>query len=92
MQPTGHIVKTGYTFLGWTGEGITTPRTSVTIPSGSTGNRTYTAHWQLNTYKITYDLDDGTPLVTANPETYSVLSPTFTLTLLHDRDGHSQDG
>ena len=35
----------GYTFLGWTGEGITTPTKGVTMPVGSTGDRTYTANW-----------------------------------------------
>ena len=33
------------TFAGWSGTGITGNSTSVTIPTGSTGNRSYTAHW-----------------------------------------------
>ena len=37
--------KTGYIFAGWTGTGQNTPSTSVTISTGSTGNRTYTASW-----------------------------------------------
>ena len=48
-------MRTGYTFTGWTGANGTTPQTTVTIPSGSTGDRTYTANWKANTdtkYKV----------------------------------------
>ena len=38
--------KEGYTFTGWTGSNGTTPSTTVTIPKGSTGNKTYTANWE----------------------------------------------
>ena len=38
--------RTGYTFIGWTGSNGDTPQLEVTIPWGSTGNRTYTANWQ----------------------------------------------
>lgn len=38
--------RTGYLFLGWTGTDLGTTTSSVTIPQGSTGNRTYTAQWQ----------------------------------------------
>ena len=47
--------RTGYTFAGWSGTGLTgSSNTSVTIAKGSTGNRSYTAHWTANTYEITY--------------------------------------
>ena len=45
--------KTGYTFLGWTGSNGTTAQKTVTIPKGSTGNKSYTANWQINTYTVT---------------------------------------
>ena len=48
-------MRTGYTFTGWTGANGTTPQTTVTIPSGSAGDRTYTANWKANTdtkYKV----------------------------------------
>ena len=32
-------------FAGWTGTGLSTPTMTVTIPAGSTGDRTYTATW-----------------------------------------------
>ena len=51
--------KTGYTFLGWTYEGQTTPVTSATIPVGSTGDKYYIANWQANTYTIAYDANGG---------------------------------
>ena len=36
----------GYTFEGWTGEGISTPtKTGITIPAHSHGNKTFVAHW-----------------------------------------------
>ena len=38
--------KTGYSFTGWTGSNGTTAQTSVTIPKGTTGNKTYTANWK----------------------------------------------
>lgn len=44
--------KTGYTFLGWTGSNGTTAQKTVTIPKGSTGNKSYTANWQINTYTV----------------------------------------
>ena len=39
--------QTGYTFLGWTGTGLTEITPVVTIEKGSTGNRTYKAVWQV---------------------------------------------
>ena len=38
----------GYTFTGWTGTGIDTQTTSVTIPKGSKDARSYTAHYSAN--------------------------------------------
>ena len=67
--------RTGYTFLGWTGEGITTPQTSVIIPKGSTGNKAYTANWQVIEYTITLDTNGG-PVV--SPIKYTV-EDSFTL-------------
>ena len=41
--------KTGYTFAGWTGTGLSTATKTVKVTKGSTGNRTYTATWTANT-------------------------------------------
>ena len=41
--------KSGYTFTGWSGTGLDGENNmTVTIHTGSTGNRTYTAHWRYN--------------------------------------------
>ena len=42
-------IKSGYTFTGWSGTGLDGENNmTVTIPTGSTGNRIYTAHWRYN--------------------------------------------
>ena len=41
-QPT----KAGYRFTGWTGTDLTAPTMEVTIPTGSKGDREYTANWE----------------------------------------------
>ena len=51
--------KAGHTFLGWTYDGQTTPVKDLTIPAGRIGNVKFTAHWQANTYTITYDTNGG---------------------------------
>ena len=67
-------VRTGYIFLGWTGEGITEPQKAMEIPQGSTGDRTYTANWQVIEYTITLDVSGGDPL---DPITYTVETPVI---------------
>ena len=46
--------KTGYTFTGWTGSNGETPEETVSIPKGSTGNRSYEAHYNINKYTVKY--------------------------------------
>ena len=67
--------RNGYEFVGWTGERITTPQTSVKIPKGSTGNKAYTANWKVIEYTITLDTNGG-PNV--SPIKYTV-EDSFTL-------------
>lgn len=67
--------RNGYEFVGWRGEGITTPQTSVIIPKGSTGNKAYTANWKVIEYTITLDTNGG-PNV--SPIKYTV-EDSFTL-------------
>ncbi len=38
--------KDGYTFTGWTGDGVTKPTKNMTIAKGSVGNKTFTANWE----------------------------------------------
>ena len=44
--------KTGCTFMGWTGTDLGAATTSVTIATGSTGNRSYTATWRVDGYEV----------------------------------------
>ncbi len=72
--------RTGYTFLGWTGEGITTPQPNVTIPKGSTGDKTYIENWELTEYNITMDLSGGSGqekvVYTITDEDFELPTPT----------------
>ena len=52
--------KTGYTFLGWTGSNGEYPDPDVSF-GGEMGDKSYTAHWQISQYTITFDTDGGTP-------------------------------
>lgn len=47
-------VKTGYSFMGWNGTELSNTTKNVVIPSGSYGNRNYTAKWKANQYSVTY--------------------------------------
>ena len=72
--------RTGYTFLGWTGEGITTPQPNVIIPKGSTGDKTYIENWELTEYNITMDLNGGSGqekvVYTMTDEDFELPTPT----------------
>ena len=55
--------RVGYTFKGWYGDnGCSEENPSMenpTISASSSGDKEYTAKWELNTYKISYDLHGG---------------------------------
>ena len=72
--------RKGYTFFGWTGEGITTPQPNVTIPKGSTGDKTYIENWVLKGYYITMDLNGGSGqekvVYTITDEDFELPTPT----------------
>ncbi len=59
---------------------MTIPVFASNINKGETGNKNFKAGWDLNQYKITYDLDGGVlPSGKTNPDTYSVETKDFTL-------------
>jgi len=62
--------RTGYTFTGWTGTGLSSANKNVTIAKGSTGNRSYTANWSANNYTVTYNPYGGTVSSTTKSVTY----------------------
>jgi uncharacterized repeat protein (TIGR02543 family) len=52
--------RPGYEFDGWTGTDLLVKTMTVTVPAGSTGDRTYTANWIPNTYTVNYNANGGT--------------------------------
>ena len=70
--------KRGYVFRGWTGTGLTRETANVTMPKGSYGDKTYTAHWNAANYVITYNLNGG-QLSSSNPTIYTIESDSITL-------------
>ena len=70
--------KDYYDFAGWLVGTSTEPVSSVTIPTGSTGAKSYTATYTPTTYNITYNLDGGS-LETSNPTSYNIESTAITL-------------
>lgn len=72
-QPT----KSGYAFAGWTGSNGNTAQKTVTIPKGSTGDKTYDAHWTPINYTISYDLQGGT--MSGQKTSYNIETPTFSI-------------
>ena len=51
-------IKTGYTFTGWTGTDLVDKTVTVVIEA-MTGNRTYTANFEINEYSISFDTNGG---------------------------------
>lgn len=80
--------RNGYEFIGWTGEDITTPQTSVKIPKGSTGNKAYTANWKVIEYTITLDTNGGPAMASIR---YTV-EDSVTLRIPPDRPGYEFSG
>ena len=60
--------KSKHDFTGWSGTGILGKQMTVTIPTGSTGNKTYTANWHSNevTYTVKYVSSSGLTLGTSS--------------------------
>ena len=78
--------KENYTFDGWSGTGIDGVSKNVTIETGSTGDRTYTAVFTPIEYTITYDLGEGSlEEGKTNPITYTVETEDFTLNLANTK-------
>ena len=84
--------KSGYTFIGWSGTGLDGENNmTVTIPTGSTGDRSYTAHWRYNggssggssSYPITVPSKTENGTVTVSPKSASAGS-TVTITVKPD--------
>ena len=70
--------KANSDFWGWTTSVDDTPKTTLIIPHGSTGNRTYYALFNPR-YNLTYKNVDGCSFAAPNPTTYNKTSPNITL-------------
>ena len=70
--------RTGYTFTGWTGTDYSKPTKNAVIPSGSTGNKTFTANFSVITYSISYFGVDNAKF-TPSAVSYTVDSDAITL-------------
>lgn len=81
--------KTGYDFAGWTGTGLTGAATDVTIPTGSTGARSYTATWTIKQYTITFVTGDGGTAITPITQDYNT---AVTAPADPTREGYHFDG
>ena len=80
--------KTGYTFAGWTGTDLDAATTEVTIAAGSTGNRSYTATWQVNQYTITFNSNGGSAVDAITQDYGTAITPPDAPT----RTGYDFDG
>jgi len=76
----GTLVKTGSTFTGWNTKaaGTGTAHAAGSIYAIGAANDTLYAQWTLSTYTVVYTLNGGTNNA-ANPATYTILTPTITL-------------
>lgn len=51
--------KAGYIFLGWTGEGFEEPTKDIIIPTNSTENKSFLAHWEADEFEVRFDVNGG---------------------------------
>jgi len=68
--------RTSFTFTGWNGTDLTEPTMSVTIPAGSTGDRSYGATWSPNIAQLwgTGDGSQNAPYIISSPEGLDLLA------------------
>lgn len=79
-------VKTGYTFTGWSGTGLTGENNmAVTIAKGSTDDRAYTAHFSQNNYTVKFDTNGGSSIM-------DKIGVTWTDTVLDGITAPTKDG
>ena len=87
--------KTGYTFSGWSGTGISGASTSVTISQGSTGNRAYTANWTPITYSVVFNGNGGKFYDSTDPNYSQTMTYGQSANLTankYEKTGYSFDG
>ena len=85
----------GRQFAGWTGSNGNTPQTEVSIPEGSTGNKSYKANWKTGTYTVEFNANGGTGTMADQTFTYDVYQKLrnneFSDSIVVDFDGNNGD-
>ena len=81
----------GYKFNGWSGTGISGTSTNVSIPKGSTGNKTFTASEEIIQYSINYSVNHGTN-DSSNKTSYNVETETFNINNPSMNNGYTFNG
>lgn len=86
------VGKKGYTFLGWFTE--KTGGTKITAKSivQTAQDHTLYAHWQVNKYSVTFNLNDGTPQESMYDKTVTYDQPYGYLPNEVTRVGYTLDG
>jgi uncharacterized repeat protein (TIGR02543 family) len=79
---TGSLVRTGYTFLGWTSaaDGSSTLLTSGSTFSTPAANMTFYAKWSANTYTVTYNKNGASGSPATATDSYTTGGTAVTLT------------
>ncbi len=74
----GKPTKDNYKFVGWTGSNGSKPELDVKIKKGTSGDKEYTANYELIDYNISYNLNGGV-VRGSLVKTYNYESDTFSL-------------
>ena len=84
-----NLTKDGYNFTGWTGNGTTTPTIRLALPTGSMGDKEFTANFAVKNYTITlvlkpipslaYEVELPSDWTKGTSFTYNIETETFTL-------------
>ena len=83
----------GYYFFGWTGSNGNDPDPNVVVTQGTTGNLSYYANFDTETYYITYNLNGGVYSGGNNPNPVEYTNTTNTFTLLNpSKNGYTFTG
>jgi len=94
LPTASNVTRTGRTFGGWFGTSNFSGSAVTSIPTGSTGNKTYYAKWNAVSYTITYNLNDGAWVSGYTATTSYTIETSVTLPTASNvtRTGHSFGG
>lgn len=81
--------KAGYEFSGWSGTGLIQPSKEVTVPKGSSGDKSYGAQWTASQYATIFNGNLGT---FANDQSTEDIDQTFGTAFLLPSSAPSRPG